>query len=99
MLLALSGLHHAGRLCYQTVPNPGTGSPRQFSFRYRSATHFVDVFRTWYGPVNKAFAAQTPDKAEALAGELAELLDGLNRAGPGSLVVPSEYLEVVVFRA
>jgi ubiquinone/menaquinone biosynthesis C-methylase UbiE len=74
-------------------------TPRQFSFRYRSATHFIDVFRTWYGPVNKAFAAQTPDKAEALAGELAELLDGLNRAGPGSLVVPSEYLEVVVSRA
>ena len=74
-------------------------TPRQFSFRYRSAAHFIDVFRTWYGPVNKAFAAQTPDKAEALAGELAELLDGLNRAGPGSLVVPSDYLEVVVTRA
>jgi hypothetical protein len=46
--------------------------------------------------VNKAFGAQTPEKAEALAGELTELLDRLNRAGPGSLVVPSGYLEVVV---
>ncbi len=73
--------------------------PRQFAFRYRSAAHFIEVFRGWYGPVNKAFAAQTPEKAEALAGELAELLDGLNRAGPGSLVVPSEYLEVVILRA
>ena len=73
--------------------------PRHFAFRYRSAAHFIDVFRTWYGPVNKAFAAQLPEKAEALVGELAELLDGLNRAGPGSLVVPSEYLEVVVTRA
>ena len=69
---------------------------RDFAFRYRSAAHFIDVFRTWYGPVNKAFAAQTPEKAEALAGELTQLLDGLNRAGPGSLVVPSRYLEVVV---
>jgi hypothetical protein len=74
-------------------------TPRHFAFRYRSAAHFVEVFRTWYGPVNKAFAAQTPEKADALAAELADLLNGLNRAGPGSLVVPSEYLEVVVTRA
>ena len=72
---------------------------RQFAFRYRSAAHFIDVFRTWYGPVTKAFAAQTPEQAEAMSGELIRLLDGLNRAGPGSLVVPSEYLEVVVTRA
>lgn len=74
-------------------------APRQFAFRYRSAAHFVDVFRTWYGPVNKAFAAQSPEQAEALAAELAELLNSLNRAGPGSLVVPSDYLEVVITRA
>jgi hypothetical protein len=74
-------------------------TPRHFAFRYRSAAHFIDVFRTWYGPVNKAFAAQSPEKAEALATELAELLNGMNRAGPGALVVPSEYLEVVVVRA
>jgi ubiquinone/menaquinone biosynthesis C-methylase UbiE len=70
-----------------------------YNFRYRSAAHFIEVFRTWYGPVNKAFAAQSPEQAEALAGELAELLNSLNRAGTGSLVVPSEYLEVVVTRA
>jgi SAM-dependent methyltransferase len=74
-------------------------APRHFAFRYRSAAHFVEVFRTWYGPVNKAFAAQTPEKADALAAALVELLNGLNRAGSGSLVVPSEYLEVVVTRA
>jgi ubiquinone/menaquinone biosynthesis C-methylase UbiE len=74
-------------------------TPRHFAFRYRSAAHFIDVFRTWYGPVNKAFAAQTPEKAGALAAELADLLNGMNRAGPGSLVVPSEYLEVVITRA
>ena len=74
-------------------------TPLHFAFRYRSAAHFIEVFRAWYGPVNKAFAAQTPEKADALASELTELLDGLNRAGRGSLVVPSEYLEVVVTRA
>ena len=74
-----------------------TAAPRAFNFRYRSAAHFVDVFRAWYGPVNKAFAAQSPEQAEALAGELVTLLEGLNRA-PGSLVVPSEYLEIVITR-
>ena len=70
--------------------------PRHFNFRYRSAAHFVEVFRTWYGPVHKAFAALPADQGEALTRDLTELLDSMNRAGPGSLVVPSEYLEAVV---
>ena len=71
-------------------------TPRFFNFRYRSAAHFIEVFRTWYGPVHKAFAALPADKAELLARDLKEMLNGLNRAGPDSLLVPSEYLEVVV---
>lgn len=69
-----------------------------FNFRYRSAAHFIEVFRTWYGPVHKAFAALPAEKASALESDLTELLNGQNRAGPDSLVVPSEYLEVVVAR-
>ncbi len=72
---------------------------RVFNFRYRSAAHFIDVFRTWYGPVHKAFAALPSDKAKVLEDELAGMLNGFNRGGPASLVVPSEYLEVVVTRA
>ena len=75
-----------------------TATPRQFNFRYRSAAHFIDVFRTWYGPVHKAFAALAGDKALALEHDMTELLDRLNRAGAGSLLVPSEYLEVVIAR-
>ena len=73
-------------------------TPRFFNFRYRSAAHFIEVFRTWYGPVHKAFAALSADKAKALEQDLTDLLNKLNRAGPGSLVVPSEYLEIVVTR-
>jgi SAM-dependent methyltransferase len=69
---------------------------RAFNFRYRSAAHFVDVFRTWYGPVHKAFGALPPEKAAVLESDLVGLLDSLNRAGSGSLLVPSEYLEIVV---
>ncbi|HEU5293565.1 MAG TPA: class I SAM-dependent methyltransferase [Burkholderiaceae bacterium] len=71
---------------------------RVFNFRYRSAAHFVDVFRNWYGPVHKAFETLPADRAGSLQAELIELLDRLNRAGPRSLVVPSEYLEVVITR-
>ena len=71
---------------------------RVFNFRYRSAPHFVDIFRTWYGPVLKAFGALPVDKASELARELVDLLETRNRGGSASLVVPGEYLEVVVTR-
>jgi SAM-dependent methyltransferase len=71
---------------------------RMFNFRYRSPAHFIEVFRTWYGPVHKAFAALPPEGAAALESDLTALMNGLNRAGPDSLVIPSEYLEVVVTR-
>jgi ubiquinone/menaquinone biosynthesis C-methylase UbiE len=71
---------------------------RVFNFRYRSAAHFIDVFRNWYGPVHKAFAALPPEKSAALERDLTELFNSLNRGGPGTLVAPSEYLEVVITR-
>lgn len=71
---------------------------RIFNFRYRSAAHFIDVFRTWYGPVHKAFGSLTGEKAAALEQDLTSLLDRLNVAGARSLVVPSEYAEIVVSR-
>jgi ubiquinone/menaquinone biosynthesis C-methylase UbiE len=73
-------------------------TPRMFNFRYRSPAHFIEVFRTWYGPVHKAFAALPAEGATALEKDLTELMNGLNRAGPDSLVIPSEYLEIVVTR-
>ena len=73
-------------------------TPRVFNFRYRSAAHFIDVFRTWYGPVHKAFAALPADKALVLEHDLTDLLNSLNKAGANSLVVPSEYLKVVITR-
>src|SRR5690606_13911180 len=48
---------------------------RQFNFRYRSPAHFIEVFRTWYGPVHKAFAALPPEGAAALERDLTELLE------------------------
>lgn len=73
-------------------------TPRVFNFRYRSAAHFIEVFRTWYGPVHKAFGALPPDGAAALDRDLTALLERLNVAGDASLVVPSDYVDVVVKR-
>ena len=72
---------------------------RYFKFRYRSAAHFIEIFRNWYGPVHKAFASLPADRAKLLEYDLTELLERMNTAGPGTLVVPSEYLEIVVTRA
>ncbi len=71
-----------------------------FNFRYKSAAHFIEIFRTFYGPMNKTFAALASDQAkqDAFASDLKGLLDSGNKAGDSSLVVPSEYLEVVIER-
>lgn len=69
---------------------------RLFNFRYRSAAHWVQVFRDLYGPTHKAFAALDAAGALSLEQAITALLDELNVAGPDSLVVPSGYLEVVI---
>ncbi|MBN9062784.1 MAG: class I SAM-dependent methyltransferase [Rhizobiales bacterium] len=69
---------------------------KTFNFRYRSADHWLDVFKTYYGPTNRAFAALAPDGQAALEADIRKLLKDLNRGGDSSLIVPSEYLEVVV---
>jgi hypothetical protein len=71
---------------------------RQFPFRYRSPQHFIEVFRTFYGPMNKTFAAleAEPEKQAAFGRDLLELIERGNRSGDATLVLPSEYLEVVI---
>jgi SAM-dependent methyltransferase len=69
---------------------------RHFNFRYQSAAHFVHVFREYYGPTHKAFAALDVAGRQALERDMTALVDRLNVAGGSSLVVASEYLEVVI---
>lgn len=71
---------------------------REFVFRYRSPAHWLDVFRGYYGPVHKAFAALDPAQQKQLADDLLDLANRCNRSGGESMVVPSTYLEVVVTR-
>jgi len=71
---------------------------RSYMFRYPSAEHFVEYFRSYYGPTLKAFESLDPDSQEALAEDLEELLERWNTSGDATIVVPSDYLEVVAVR-
>ena len=73
-------------------------APRSFVFRYRSPEHWLEVFKTYYGPVLKAFAALAPSAQAALERDLLALAHEGNRATDGSMVVPSEYLQIVIVR-
>ena len=71
---------------------------RDFMFHYRSAQHWLDVFKSYYGPLLKTFGALDPEARTALTDDLFALIKRFNRSGDKTMVVPSEYLEVVVTR-
>ena len=71
---------------------------KHFVFRYRSPEHWLDVFRTYYGPMLKAFAALPAEKPSSLEHDLIELARRHNRSGDATLVAPSEYCEVVIVK-
>ena len=83
---------------FETQASSIQAAPRQFVFRYPSPQHWVDYFRTWYGPVLKAFAALDAPAQVALGKDLVELAGRFNRSGDHTMVVPGEYLEIVIAR-
>jgi len=75
-----------------------TVTSREFVFRYHSPVHWIEVFRTFYGPMNKTFAALDADRKAAFTEDLLRLMEKDNRSGDETLVLPSAYLEVVIDR-
>lgn len=71
---------------------------RQFVMRYASPAHWLQVFRDFYGPVQKAFNALDAHGQAALEQDILALLQRHNTAGNASLVAPSEYLEAVIVK-
>jgi ubiquinone/menaquinone biosynthesis C-methylase UbiE len=81
----------------ELFPNHGIKSSEQiFNFRYKSPQHWLHIFKTFYGPTNRAFAALNGSAQDALEADILQLLERLNRGGKSSLIVPSEYLEAVI---
>ncbi|HEX3116391.1 MAG TPA: class I SAM-dependent methyltransferase [Bradyrhizobium sp.] len=71
-------------------------SVQTFTFRYESPEHWLHVFRAYYGPINRAFAALDSDKAAALEADILDLLEKSNWGRSSTLIVPGDYLEVVI---
>lgn len=65
---------------------------------FRSPDHYLDFFRTYFGPVRSAFEAVGPEGAPALEADLRDYLENV-RGGSGALVIEPEYLQVVATRA
>jgi len=70
-------------------------SRQVFNFRYRSPVHWLEVFKTYYGPTNRALASLDAVKGAALEADILGLLERMNR-DRDTLIVPSEYLEAVI---
>lgn len=72
---------------------------KNFVFRYRSPAHFVDVFRTYYGPVHKAFLALDATQQATLEANILAAIAERNTATDGSMRVPAAYAEIVMVKA
>ncbi len=72
---------------------------RQFVFRYHSPRHFVEFFRTYYGPVHKAFLALDAKAQAAFDADLHATIAEFNTANDGSMRVPADYAQVIITKA
>jgi SAM-dependent methyltransferase len=72
---------------------------RHHVFRYRSPEHWLETFRTCYGPMLTAFDALDAAGQERLAGDLLELAQRFNDSGDQTLAAPSEHLDVVAIKS
>lgn len=89
---------HVGRLFGEHAAQIET-TRRIFNFRYASPAHWLQVFRDFYGPTHKAFLSLDAAGAASLERDILQLLSQMNVAGDAALVVPSEYLEIVVTKS
>ncbi|MEM8687344.1 MAG: class I SAM-dependent methyltransferase [Pseudomonadota bacterium] len=72
---------------------------KNFNFRYASPQTFVDFFRTYYGPVHKAFAAVGETGAKALERDILETIAQFDTSTDETMMVPSEYAEIIITKA
>lgn len=73
-------------------------SQQNFMFRYKSPEHWVDVFKTYYGPMNRAFAALEAAQQSEMQADVLDLLARFNRGGEDDLLIPGEYLQVQIVK-
>jgi ubiquinone/menaquinone biosynthesis C-methylase UbiE len=68
---------------------------RTFTFRYPSVDYYLELLREYLGPTRETFRALEPEQQESLTRDVEELVGQFNRSGDGTMIVPSDYVEVV----
>jgi hypothetical protein len=66
---------------------------------FRSADHYLDFFRTYFGPIKTAYEQVGPAGEAALTADLHAYMEAANTAGDRALVMEPEYLQVLATRA
>ncbi|CAN5904734.1 class I SAM-dependent methyltransferase [soil metagenome] len=72
---------------------------RTFVFRYPSVDYYLRILRDHLGPTRETFRALGREDQDELSREVEELVGRFNHSGDETIIVPSEYLEVVAFRS
>lgn len=71
---------------------------RGYVFRSPSMKTFGDHYRAYFGPLRRAFESLDAEGQGALQRDLEQLLERWNTSGDETILVPSDYLEVVAVR-
>ncbi len=66
---------------------------------FRSADHYIEFFRQYFGPTQMAYERVGPEGEQALTDDLKAFLEGANTAGERAMVLEADYLEVIATRA
>jgi len=69
---------------------------RSALFRYRDSGNWIEVFRTYFGPIMRALEALDEKRRGEFLTELDDTLNRFNRSGDDTLMVSADYLEVVM---
>ena len=68
------------------------------TFRYGSAEEWVDELRATRGPVRTVFETVSTERRRRLERDLLYLIDDFNISKGASVLVPSEYVQIVIVR-
>ena len=66
---------------------------------FRSADHYIEFFRSYFGPTQMAYDRVGPEGEQALTEDLRSFLEAANTAGERAMVLEGDYLEVIATRA
>lgn len=73
-------------------------TPRSIIWRFRSPAHWVDFYRTYFGPVAVAFSFLDEKGKASYESELLNLIDRYNTPSDGTVSISAEYLETIATR-